>query len=109
MSCKQLRGDINYAWPSANIAVMGASGAVEILYGKEFKAIEDPEELAKIKEEKMAEYDNLFCNPYQAASYGYIEDVIEPRNTRFRIARALVQLENKKQELPLKKHDNMPL
>ena len=109
MSCKQLRGDINYAWPSANIAVMGASGAVEILYGKEFKAIEDAEELAKIKEEKMAEYDNLFCNPYQAASYGYIEDVIEPRNTRFRIARALVQLENKKQELPLKKHDNMPL
>ena len=109
MSCKQLRGDINYAWPSANIAVMGAAGAVEILYGKEFKTIENAEELAKAKEEKMKEYDDLFCNPYQAASYGYIEDVIEPRNTRFRIARALVQLENKQQGVPAKKHDNMPL
>ena len=109
MSCKQLRGDVNYAWPSANIAVMGASGAVEILYGKELKAITEAGEQAKAKEEKMQEYDDLFCNPYQAASYGYIEDVIEPRNTRFRIARALVQLENKKQDIPARKHDNLPL
>jgi len=108
MSCKQLRGDVNYAWPSANIAVMGASGAVEILYSKELKAAA-PEDQQKIREQRMQEYDELFCNPYQAASYGYIEDVIEPANTRFRIARALVQLENKKQSVPAKKHDNMPL
>lgn len=109
MSCKQLRGDVNYAWPSANIAVLGASGAVEILYAKQLKAIEDPQQKAKFKEEKMAEYDALFNNPYQAAEYGYVEDVIEPRNTRFRIARALVQLENKDQKNPCKKHDNLPL
>lgn len=109
MSCKQLRGDVNYAWPSANIAVMGAGGAVEILYSKELKAIEDPAAREEFRQEKMQEYDNLFCNPYQAASYGYIEDVIEPRNTRFRIARALVQLQNKKQDTPKRKHDNLPL
>ena len=109
MSCKQLRGDVNYAWPSANIAVMGASGAVEILYSKEIKSVGDSEAQAALRQEKMDEYDELFCNPYQAASYGYIEDVIEPRNTRFRIARALVQLENKKQDVPQKKHDNLPM
>ena len=109
MSCKQLRGDVNYAWPSANIAVMGASGAVEILYSKELNAIGDATQRSEERDAKMREYDELFCNPYQAASYGYIEDVIEPRNTRFRIARALVQLENKKQDIPAKKHDNLPL
>ena len=92
MSCKQLRGDINYAWPSANIAVMGAEGAVEIL-----------------KDITKDEYNDLFCNPYNAASYGFIDDVIEPRNTRFRIIRALEQLAGKKQENPWKKHDNLPL
>ena len=109
MSCKQLRGDINYAWPSANIAVMGADGAVEILYSKEIKAIEDPAEKARVAEEKKTEYNDLFCNPYQAASYGYIDDVIEPRNTRFRVIRALEQLAGKKVTNPAKKHDNLPL
>ena len=109
MSCKQLRGDINYAWPSANIAVMGAEGAVEILYSKELKAIEDPEVRASVREEKKKEYNDLFCNPFNAASYGYIDDVIEPRNTRFRVIRALEQLSEKKQENPWKKHDNLPL
>ena len=109
MSCKQLRGDINYAWPSANIAVMGAEGAVEILYSKELKAIEDPEVRASVREEKKKEYNDLFCNPFNAASYGYIDDVIEPRNTRFRVIRALEQLAEKKQENPWKKHDNLPL
>jgi acetyl-CoA carboxylase carboxyltransferase component len=109
MSCKQLRGDINYAWPSANIAVMGAEGAVEILYSKEIKDIADPMEQAKATEERKKEYNDLFCNPYNAASYGYIDDVIEPRNTRFRIIRALEQLAGKKQENPWKKHDNLPL
>ena len=109
MSCKQLRGDLNYAWPSANIAVMGADGAVKILYGKELKAIEDPQEKAKLAEQKKNEYNDLFCNPYQAAKMGYIDDIIEPRNTRFRVIRALEQLADKKQTLPAKKHDNLPL
>jgi len=94
MSCKQLRGDINYAWPTANIAVMGAKGAVEIL---------------KLGEEKEQDYNDLFCNPYNAASYGYIDDVIEPRNTRFRVIRALESLAGKQVAQPSRKHDNLPL
>ena len=109
MSCKQLRGDINYAWPSAEIAVMGADGAVEVLYGKEIAAQDTPEKKAEVMQAKKDEYTDLFANPYQAASYGYIDDVIEPRNTRFRIIRALQQLQTKKLTNPAKKHDNMPL
>ena len=106
MSCKQLRGDINYAWPTAEIAVMGAEGAVGVLYVKEMKAAEDP---AAVKKEKEEEYRKLFANPYQAAKYGYIDDVIEPRNTRFRIIRALQMLATKKLSSPAKKHGNIPL
>lgn len=109
MSCKQLRGDINYAWPTANIAVMGSDGAVAVLYAKELKAEEDPAKQAELKAAKKKEYDDLFCNPYNAAKYGYIDDVIEPRNTRFRIIRALEQLSTKKLSNPAKKHDNLPL
>ncbi|MBO4760717.1 MAG: acyl-CoA carboxylase subunit beta [Bacteroidales bacterium] len=109
MSCKQLRGDINYAWPSSQIAVMGADGAVGILYSKDIKAVEDPEEQKRIRDEKKKEYEDLFSNPYQAAQKGYIDDVIEPRNTRFRICRALEQLAGKKESVPAKKHDNLPL
>lgn len=109
MSCKQLRGDINYAWPSSEIAVMGADGAVNVLYAKDIKAVDDPAEQKKIYDEKKAEYDELFSNPYQAAQKGYIDDVIEPRNTRFRVIRALEQLAGKKQDVPAKKHDNLPL
>ena len=107
MSCKQLRGDVNYAWPSANIAVMGADGAVNVLYAKEIKA--DPEHADEIFEAKKKEYEDLFSNPYQAAQKGYIDDIIEPRNTRFRVIRALEQLAGKRQSLPPKKHDNLPL
>ena len=112
MSCKQLRGDANYAWPSAEIAVMGASGAATVLYAKEVKALKTEgkdEEAKKFIDDKVAEYENLFSNPYQAAKYGYIDDVIEPRNTRFRIIRALAQLQNKKLTNPAKKHGNIPL
>ena len=109
MSCKQLRGDINYAWPSSEIAVMGSDGAVEVLYGKELKAAETPEAKAEIIASKKKEYEDLFCNPYDAAHKGYIDDVIEPRNTRFRVIRALEKLRNKKLENPAKKHDNLPL
>ena len=107
MSCKQLRGDINYAWPSAQIAVMGADGAVNVLYAKEMK--EDPENAKEIFEKRKQEYEELFSNPYQAAQKGYIDDVIEPRNTRFRVIRALESLQGKRQQLPAKKHDNLPL
>ncbi|PXV68933.1 acetyl-CoA carboxylase carboxyltransferase component [Dysgonomonas alginatilytica] len=109
MSCKQLRGDINYAWPSAEIAVMGADGAVEVLYAKEIKADPDPVKQAEAYAAKKDEYNKLFCNPYNAARYGYIDDVIEPRNTRFRVIRALEQLRTKHQVNPAKKHDNLPL
>jgi len=106
MSCKQLRGDMNYAWPSAQIAVMGAEGAAEVLFAKEAKVQEDPKAFLADKE---AEYTKLFANPYQAAQFGYIDDVIEPRNTRFRIIRALQQLATKKLTVPDKKHGNIPL
>jgi acetyl-CoA carboxylase carboxyltransferase component len=109
MSCKQLRGDINYAWPSANIAVMGAEGAVDVLYSKELKSADTVEKREELAQQKKDEYNKLFCNPYNAASYGYIDDIIEPRNTRFRIIRALEQLDGKKVENPWKKHDNLPL
>jgi acetyl-CoA carboxylase carboxyltransferase component len=106
MSCKQLRGDINYAWPTAEIAVMGGAGAVEVLYAKEAKESENP---VAVLAQREAEYNKAFANPYNAAKYGYIDDVIEPRNTRFRIIRALQQLATKKQVNPPKKHDNLPL
>ena len=109
MSSKHLRGDINYAWPTAEIAVMGGKGAVEILMGKDIKAIEDPQKQAEFIAEKENEYRDAFANPYVAAKYGYIDDVIEPRNTRFRIIRALESLRNKRLENPAKKHDNLPL
>jgi acetyl-CoA carboxylase carboxyltransferase component len=103
MSSKHLRGDLNYAWPNAEIAVMGADGAVSIVYSKEIKA--DP----AVADEKKKEYTQKFANPYNAAKYGYIDDVILPQNTRFRIIRALQQLSTKKLVNPAKKHDNLPL
>ena len=109
MSCKQLRGDFNYAWPTAEIAVMGASGAIEVLEGRKIKDIEDKDERAKFIAEKENEYKQKFANPYQAASYGYIDDVIEPRNTRFRVIRAFQALQTKRVVNPLKKHSNIPL
>jgi methylmalonyl-CoA decarboxylase subunit alpha len=109
MSSKQLRGDINYAWPSAEIAVMGPSGAIEILEGKSISEISDPVERAKLIALKENEYRTKFANPYEAAKYGYIDDVIEPRNTRFRIIRALRTFATKKDPGPMKKHANIPL
>lgn len=106
MSSKHLRGDVNYAWPTAEIAVMGPSGAVEVVFAKEVAEAEDPAAKAMEKEQ---EYRDAFANPYDAASYGYIDDVIEPRNTRFRICRALRQLQTKRLTNPAKKHDNVPL
>jgi acetyl-CoA carboxylase carboxyltransferase component len=109
MSSKHLRGDINYAWPTAEIAVMGPKGAIEVLYQKELSAIENPDDKAKFFAEKEQEYRDKFANPYVAAKHGYIDDVIEPRNTRFRVIRAFQMLASKKDTNPLKKHDNIPL
>jgi len=110
MGCKQLRADLNFAWPTSEIAVMGASGAVAVLCAKEAKMKKEAgEDVGAFLAEKEEEYSELFANPYQAAQYGYIDDVIEPRNTRFRICRGLAQLQNKRQGLPDKKHGCMPM
>ncbi len=109
MGSKQLRGDINYAWPSAEIAVMGPAGAVEILEGKNIRKIEDQKEQLSFVKTKEGEYRKMFANPYEAARYGFIDDVIEPRNSRFRIIRALQTLATKKDTNPPKKHSNIPL
>lgn len=109
MSCKQLRGDLNYAWPTAEIAVMGAKGAVEVLEGRNISKIEDQEERLRYIKEKEDEYEQRFATPYLAAKYGFIDDIIEPRNTRFRIIRGLQALATKKDHNPPKKHSNIPL
>ncbi len=109
MSSKHLRGDINYAWPTAEIAVMGPRGAIEILNSKEIEEIQDEHEKAVFIANKEKEYRHKFANPYNAAKFGYIDDVIEPRNTRFRIIRALQALQTKKEINPPKKHSNLPL
>ncbi len=106
MSSKHLRGDVNYAWPSAEIAVMGARGAVEILYAREAATQEDPPAFLLQKEE---EYQKRFANPFVAAERGYVDDVILPERTRFRLCRALGMLSDKRCERPARKHGNMPL
>ncbi len=106
MSSKHLRGDINYAWPTAEIAVMGAKGAVEVLYGKQARAQEDP---AAFLQEREQEYQATVANPYVAAQRGYIDDIIEPARTRIRIINALKVVENKRDTNPMKKHGNIPL
>ncbi len=102
MSSKHIRGDVNYAWPTAEIAVMGPKGAVEIIFRAE---IGDPDAIAA----REAEYKAHFANPFVAAQRGYLDDVIMPHSTRRRIARALRNLRGKVLENPKKKHDNIPL
>ena len=106
MSAKHLGADINYAWPSAEIAVMGPDGAVNIIYRDEIKKAADPD--AK-RAELIADYRDKFANPYVAASKGYIDDVIDPRDTRPMLIKALEMLQNKQESLPYKKHSNIPL
>jgi propionyl-CoA carboxylase beta chain len=102
MASKHLRGDLNYAWPTAEIAVMGAKGAVEIIFRQDR---DDPDKIA----EKTKEYEDRFANPFVAASRGYIDEVIYPHSTRKRIALGLRKLRTKSLENPWKKHDNLPL
>jgi len=100
MASKHLRGDLNYAWPTAEIAVMGAKGAVEII----FRGL-DAAGIAQ----KTKEYEDRFLSPFIDAERGYLDDVIMPHSTRKRIARALAMLKDKHVETPMKKHDNLPL
>lgn len=106
MNSKHIGADMNYAWPSAEIAVMGASGAAEIIFKKEIAEAEDP--AAKLQE-KVQEYTEKFANPYRAAHRGYIDEVIYPEQTREKLMRAFKMLENKVATLPKKKHGNIPL
>ena len=106
MSSKNLRGDVNYAWPTAEVAVMGAEGAVNIIHRKALQASETPtEDRAKL----VAEYQEQLMNPYVAAARGMIDDVIDPADTRPKIIRALEMLQNKREVLPPKKHGSIPL
>ncbi len=106
MNSKHIGADLNFAWPTAEIAVMGAKGAAEIIFRKEIAEAENPE--AKLKE-KEDEYNKLFANPYIAAARGYIDEVIKPENTRERLIKGFKMLENKVDKLPKKKHGNIPL
>ena len=106
MSSKHIRGDLNLAWPSAEIAVMGPKGAVEILFKKEIAESANP---AAALDAKVTEYAEKFANPYVAASRGYVDDVIDPRETRPRLIEALEALQGKRQRNPAKKHGCIPL
>jgi len=102
MSSKHLRGDFNYAWPTSEVSVMGAKGATEIIHRADFQ---DPEKIAQ----HTKDYEDRFANPFVAAERGFIDEVIQPRSTRKRVARAFASLRNKKKKMPWKKHDNIPL
>ncbi len=106
MSSKHIRGDVNLAWPTAEIAVMGAKGAVDILYRKEIASADDP---AAAMDARVAEYTEKFANPYNAAARGYVDDVIDPRDTRPRLIDALQTLRGKRDRNPPRKHGNLPL
>ncbi len=106
MNSKHVRGDINYAWPTAEIAVMGPKGAVEIIFKKKIAEAPDSD---KVTDEKVQEFRERFANPYSAAERGYVDDVIEPKHTRPRLIRALSMLKTKKDLNPPKKHGNIPL
>jgi propionyl-CoA carboxylase beta chain len=106
MNSKHIRGDVNLAWPQAEIAVMGPKGAVEVLFRKEIQAADDP---AAATEARIAEYRDKFANPYIAAARGYVDDVIDPRESRPRLISALDMLRDKRDSNPPRKHGNIPL
>jgi propionyl-CoA carboxylase beta chain len=106
MNSRHMRADVVYAWPSAEIAVMGPKGAVEIVFRKDMKNADNPQQLIA---EKENEYKEKFANPYRAAEKGYIDDIIEPAQTRFRLIRSLEMLATKRDSNPPRKHGNIPL
>ncbi len=109
MGCKHLGGDINLAWPTAQIAVMGADGAVDILYRRDLAAVENPQERSDLRKQRITEYEDRLFNPYIAAERGYVDAVIRPAETRSQVTRALRTLRTKRQTLPPRKHGNIPL
>jgi propionyl-CoA carboxylase beta chain len=109
MGSKHLGGDINLAWPTAQIAVMGADGAVDILYRRDLAAVEDPQQRAGLRKQRISEYEDTLFNPYIAAERGYVDAVIRPAETRSQVTRALRALRTKRQTLPPRKHGNIPL
>ena len=106
MSSKHLRSDVNLVWPTAEIAVIGAEGAINIIYREQISKAKKP---AKMREKLIAEYQEIITNPFVAASYGFVDDVIDPADTRSRVIKALEMLQNKRDSLPAKKHGNIPL
>jgi propionyl-CoA carboxylase beta chain len=106
MSSKHIGADLNYAWPTAEIAVMGPKGAAEIIFRNEIKEADDPE--AKLQE-KVDEYTEMFAHPYRAAARGFVDEVINPADTRIKVMKGFKMLENKVDNLPKKKHGNIPL
>jgi propionyl-CoA carboxylase beta chain len=106
MGSKHIRTDLNFAFPTAEIAVMGPQGAVNILYGHEIKGADDPEEE---RSKRVEEYQDLFANPFVAAERGYIDEVIMPRLLRRKLASAFAMLQTKRDSMPAKKHGNIPL
>jgi acetyl-CoA carboxylase carboxyltransferase component len=106
MASKHIRTDVNYAWPTAEIAVMGPEGAVDIVYKRELEQAQNPGE---VRRSKIEEFRERFANPYVAADRGFVDAVIQPRETRQKLIRALAMLETKRDKNPRKKHGNMPL
>jgi propionyl-CoA carboxylase beta chain len=106
MNSKHIRADLNFAWPTAEVAVMGSEGAVNILYRRELATAENPEETRR---EHTESYKQAFANPYQAAALGYVDEVFLPAETRARLVEAFDSLENKRDKNPPKKHGNLPL
>jgi acetyl-CoA carboxylase carboxyltransferase component len=106
MSSKHIRADVNIAWPTAEVAVMGPEGAVNIVFRQELAAAADPEAR---RTELIADYQERFANPYSAAERGYVDDVIDPAETRAKLIAGFAMLRTKREELPKRKHGNVPL
>jgi propionyl-CoA carboxylase beta chain len=109
MASKHIRADVNYAWPTAEIAVMGPEGAVDIVYKGELSKVKEPAERENLRKQRIEEFRDRFANPYVAADHGYVDAVILPRDTRKKLIQALQMLENKRDKNPPKKHGNIPL
>jgi propionyl-CoA carboxylase beta chain len=106
MASKHIRTDVNYAWPTAEIAVMGPEGAVDIVYKRELDGSDNREE---VRQEKIDEFRDRFASPYVAAERGFVDAIIQPHETRKKLIQALAMLENKRDKNPAKKHGNIPL
>ena len=106
MNSKHLRADVSFAWPSAEIAVMGSEGAVNVIFRREIQSASDPQ---RKRAELIARYEDQFSNPYIAAERGYVDDVIEPAETRPKLIQSLRMLRTKREQVPPRKHGNIPL